>query len=330
MRLIFTSLILILLLSCSNKDISTVETKTYIDEVLKTVEENSIRVNMVDFAKIKRKAYAKLRRANTIKKCHPIVESILEDLGDRHSFLLPKEEVDKWLSTSKTSTISDIITFKGKLLDQNIGYIHMEGFGSGDSISIQQYADSLQNLIKSIDNINIKGWILDLRENNGGNCWPMLTGLGPLLGDGVCGYFIGSNQSKTAWVYKDGAAKEDSTVQARLSINHYDLIKDSNPIAVLTGNYTASSGEIVTTAFCNKSNSKSFGESTMGLSTANDEFKLSDGSMIFLTTSTYADRKGNIFGHEIEPNQKVSFSYKSIGSSEDSVIKKAIEWIEKK
>ena len=31
--------------------------------------------------------------------------------------------------------------------------------------------------------------MIDLRPNTGDNCWPMLAGIGPLLGEGVCGYF---------------------------------------------------------------------------------------------------------------------------------------------
>ena len=63
----------------------------------------------------------------------------------------------------------------------------MKGFNNVDSINRIKYADSLQYQIKLMDNKYIKGWILDLRENSGGNCWPMLTGLGPLLGNGICG-----------------------------------------------------------------------------------------------------------------------------------------------
>ncbi|MGC9352536.1 MAG: S41 family peptidase, partial [Mariniphaga sp.] len=134
------------------------------DEVFKIVEEHSIRRDSVDFNEIKRKAYSKLQGAESIESCYPIIKSILNDLGDSHSFFMPKEQVEKWQSTSKTAAANNVITFRGKLLSQNIGYIHLKGFNSGDPKSIIQYADSLQNQIKSIDNKNLKGWIIDLRE----------------------------------------------------------------------------------------------------------------------------------------------------------------------
>lgn len=164
------SFFLVFIISDSNSQSITVTTKDYLEEVFKIVQENSIRRDSIDFNEIRRNAFARLKDLDSIENCYPIVNSILKDLGDSHSFFMPIEQVEKWQSTSKSANIKSIITFKGKLLNQNIGYIHMKGFSSGDSISIQQYADSLQNLIKIIDNKNLKGWIIDLRDNTGGNC----------------------------------------------------------------------------------------------------------------------------------------------------------------
>lgn len=327
MRYIYTSLLLIFIISCSDSQRTTVTSKDYLNEVFKIVEEHSIKRDSVDFKEIKRKAYAKLKNEDSIENCYPIIKSILKDLGDRHSFFMPKEQVEKWQSTSESYGDNELITFNCKLINQDIGYIHMKGFSSGDSISTQQYADSLQNQIKSIDNKNLKGWILDLRENTGGNCWPMLTGLGPLLGNGICGYFIDNNQIKFSWFYQNGEAGVDSRTIVKVSKNPYYLINNLNPIAILTGRRTVSSGEIVVTAFHNKSKTRSFGESTGGLSTGNANYKLSDGSMIFLTTSIYADREENIFGKKIEPNETIIFTYQSIGKPNDRVINRAMDWI---
>jgi C-terminal processing protease CtpA/Prc len=240
---------------------------------------------------------------------------------------MSKEQVKKWKSTSKDDNENEIMTFSSKILNQNIGYVNMKGFSSGDSISIQKYADSLQQRIKLMDNKNLKGWILDLRENTGGNCWPMLTGIGPLLGNGICGYFISNNQTKSSWFYQDGESGINSFTIAKVSKEPYKLFNSLNPIAVLTGGRTASSGEIIVTAFHNKNNIRSFGECTCGLSTGNADFELSDGSMILLTTSIYADRKGNVFGKKIIPDETIEFLYQSIGKPNDPVIKRAMDWI---
>ena len=48
----------------------------------------------------------------------------------------------------------------------------------------------IQDQIKIMDHPYNIGWIVDLRGNGGGNMWPMLAGIGPILGEGIAGYFI--------------------------------------------------------------------------------------------------------------------------------------------
>ncbi|MCY1720817.1 S41 family peptidase [Prolixibacteraceae bacterium Z1-6] len=327
MKYIYIFFFLIFITGCSKNKKTTVTPKDYLDEVFEIVEEHSIRRDFVDFNEIKRKAYSKLNDTDSIENCYPIIKSILKDIGERHTFFIPKDEVEKWKSANKKAGINEIITFKNQLLNENIGYIHMKGFGNIDSIAIQQYADSLQNAIKSIDNKNLKGWVIDLRENTGGNCWPMLTGLGPILGNGICGYFIDNNQKKSSWFYQDGKSGIESRTITKVSKQPYNLLNNLNPVAILTGGQTISSGEVVVTAFHNKSNVRSFGLSTGGLSTGNAIYNLSDSSMLVLTESIYADREGNIFGKRIDPDEKIGFSYQSIGQPNDLVVERAINWI---
>lgn len=321
---------LILVSNCSTIKQKTSIQKKYLNEVLEIVEKHSIKKDSVDLKKIKTEAYEKLKSTQSLEDCYPIIQSILKDLGDNHSFLMTKEKVTNWENTSKSDIKKELITFSGKIISENIGYIHMKGFSSGDKLSLKKYADSLQSLIKSIDNKTLNGWILDLRENTGGNCWPMLTGIGPILGDGICGYFINNKSEKSSWYYQSGESGINNRPIVTMTLKPYELVNKSNPIAVLTGNKTGSSGEVVVTAFHNKNNCKSFGGKTAGLSTGNKPFKLSDGSMILLTTSIYADRNGNVFGKEIEPDVGIEFSYQSIGKADDPVIEKAIEWINEK
>jgi carboxyl-terminal processing protease len=327
MRYLLIFFLLTITSNCSSSKEKVLTPTKYLNEVLEIVEKNSINKDSVDFKIIKSNALSKLSNVNTIEECYPIVNSILRELGDNHSFFMSKEQVNKWKSTSKETDKSNLITFSGKLLKNNFGYIKMNGFSSGDSISIQKYADSLQKKIKSIDNKNLKGWILDLRENTGGNCWPMLTGIGPLLGNGICGYFVDKKGNKSSWFHKDGESGINESTITKVSNQPYELYDNTKPIAVLTGSKTGSSGEVVVTAFHNKENTKSFGTKTYGVSTGNQNFDLSDGSMILLTTSIYADRKGIIFGAEIEPDEIVDFKYNSIGEQNDLVIQKAMEWI---
>ncbi len=228
MKYILISFLLIFASTCSNSTKRILTPKEYLNEVFEIIEKNSINKDSIDFQRIKKVAYAKLKDTDSIEDCYPIIQSILKDLGDNHSLFMSREQVNKWQSTSLVNDYQKLITFSGKLLNENIGYINMKGFSSGDSISIQKYADSLQNQIKSIDNKNLNGWILDLRENTGGNCWPMLTGIGPLLGNGICGFFIDNIGQKSSWFYRDGESGINNTTITKISKQPYELLNSSS------------------------------------------------------------------------------------------------------
>jgi carboxyl-terminal processing protease len=300
--------------------------KELIDEVLKIAEKHSINRDSLDFKKIKELAYSSYTSQSNgdPQDSYRVIRIIVSQLNDHHSFFMEKGQVNKWENTSKQENVS--FPFSGNIIDGDIGYIEMKGFGSGDKESIEQYANELQSLIKSLDGPGIKGWVLDLRQNSGGNCWPMLAGIGPLLGNGTCGYFISNKRNKSAWYYKDGQAGINSAAFCKVSIEPYKLLKPENPIAILTGSQTASSGEVVVTAFRGKANARSFGQSTSGLSSGNRSFKLSDGSMLNLTTSIYADRNGNSYGGRILPDVFEDFDHVN-AYSQDRVVKRAINWI---
>jgi C-terminal processing protease CtpA/Prc len=76
------------------------------------------------------------------------------------------------------------------------------------------------------------------------------------------------------------------------------------PVAVLTSNNTASSGEAVFVACRGRPSTRSFGNQTAGFSTSNRTFEMSDRAWIVLTGSTYADRNGQLYGREIQPDGK--------------------------
>ncbi|MGV9658891.1 S41 family peptidase [Streptomyces koyangensis] len=57
------------------------------------------------------------------------------------------------------------------------------------------------------------------------------------------------------------------------------------PVAVLTGPRTASAGEAVAIAFRERPDTRTFGDPTSGVPTANAPYPLSDGALVVLTTA---------------------------------------------
>lgn len=62
-----------------------------------------------------------------------------------------------------------------------------------------------------LDAPDLVGWIVDLRGNGGGNMWPMIAGVGPVLGEGTAGAFVDPDDNVTLWGYANGASIADGS-----------------------------------------------------------------------------------------------------------------------
>ncbi len=131
--------------------------------------------------------------------------------------------------------------------------------------------------------------------------FPMLAGVGSILGDGIAGYFVHPDGLETAWGYTDGAAWTGQSTIVTLP-NPYELINAQPKVAILSDNGIASSGEALIISFKGRANTRSFGEQTCGLSTANTAFTLDTFGTLILTVSTMADRDKQICGGSVEPD----------------------------
>jgi carboxyl-terminal processing protease len=220
---------------------------------------------------------------------------------------------------------------RGEWLNDSIAYLTVPWVSTTDSFICMRIADSLQELIARLDNKGggdrgVTKWIIDLRKNAGGNCWPMLAGIGPLLGDGICGYFVNGTE-RIPISYRNGAAFQGKHVLCRVSKEGYRTQRQPKSIVVLTGKRTISAGEIVALAFKGREQAYLLGEPTAGLTTANATYSLSDRSMLVLTVCREADYLGRICEGSILPDRIIRPA--SVGPvDEDTVKSAAVDWLQ--
>ena len=160
----------------------------------------------------------------------------------------------------------------------------------------QQHAQRLRDTLWRLDDGSRCGWIVDLAENTGGNMWPMLLGVGPLLpgrvgGTDVVGHFQDAGGLQP-WRYRDGAVWVGQALRLAADDGSRRLRHPEAPLAVLQSGRTASSGEAIVLALRGRRASRSFGTPTMGYSTGNVPVTLVDGSTLLLTTTVMKDRNG--------------------------------------
>jgi len=214
---------------------------------------------------------------------------------------------------------------RGRRTGDGIGYLDVPAF-VGSPQQSKVYATALQNLIKTLDTQGVRGWIVDLRQNTGGNCYPMIAGLGPLLGEGTLGYFVSPTKTDSWW-YRAGRSGEAHDVCCKVD-RPYHLRSEEPPIAILGSSYTASSGEITMISFLGMPKVKIFGEPTQGLVTGNDLFKLSDGALIILTCVNDADRNHKACAGPIQPDFSSTVDWSVEGLEGDPMIEQACRWID--
>ena len=211
----------------------------------------------------------------------------------------------------------------GHLIDDSYGYLKIEGF-EGDEALQKKLATDIQDVIASLDQGHLKGWIVDLRLNGGGNMHPMIAGLGPLLGNGDLGSFLGPNENPK-WSYRDGS--EIVGKETQVTIKPY-LLKNTNlPIAILISPMTASSGEATAISFIGAPHTTVIGTPSAGLTTGNTMETLSDGAAINLCECVEADRTGKKYGGSITPKLIVKDDWSKFGSPKDPVILAAKKWL---
>lgn len=236
-----------------------------------------------------------------------------------HGFWLSVEEADSRSERARTtqqgptsSNASGIASTAVKL-DARLGMIVIGPYRTDLRLSEaqnlaqgRQWALNLQAAIRQQDDGKRCGWMVDLRRNSGGNMWPMLLGVGPLLHGSAdeskpVGHFSDGRNAQP-WYYRNGAVGSGDQVHYALGTGTYVLKRPGSPVAVLQAGATASSGEAIALALRGRPNSRSFGFPTAGYSTGNSPMTLVDGSLLVLTGTVMKDRNGMGDGARIVPD----------------------------
>lgn len=230
--------------------------------------------------------------------------------------------------TIEQGPFSRYLSPTGRRLANDIGYIAIPGFTTVGRET--EYAAVADRVIAAADQPPTCGWVVDLRLNTGGSYSPMVTGVGPILGDGT---FLGwrTPDGRQLWVsYQDGSIYDDGPLVAdELAVLPVSELQRPNPpVAVLTGPLTGSSGEVATLAFVGRSGARLFGERTGGFTTGNSAIILFDGAWFALAEVAMTDRTGATHMAGVEPDEPIAIDWTAYGTDEDPVLNAATEWLD--
>ncbi len=299
------------------------ELQTYLDDALDWIQEVSMDSTTTDWQNVRAQVYAFAAGAQSIPELYPAIRMALTMTGDRHGYLMPPLEAQTYVEAQPPETLPAI---HQEILEGRLGWIAVPTFASGNEASVGHYAVRLQDAIRSLDAQHPCGWIVDLRNNEGGNGFAMLSGVSPLLGDGIYGYHTYADGETVAWRSQDGTMFLGETALVELPTPPYEVLHHGRPIAVLTNEITTSAGEMVAIAFRGRPHTCSFGQRTLGRTTAPKGFTLSDGAILGISVAYFTDHNGKVYRGKITPDDILVDHDNPILRDRD-VPQPAIDWL---
>lgn len=307
----------------------------YLNSALDVMQAHSFYRKAIDWTTLRANAIAagEAARAQTPAATYPAIRAALTALGDHHSFFQPPVTASVVSAGATTLIAHPADSLDGEIIGLRYGYLRVPTYApinGGTAAQGTAFADTLQALIRTTDAKSPCGWIIDLRHNGGGNMWPMLAGVGPILGEGTnLGAFVDPDGNVTHWYYSGGVSGTMSgatrSPAARTSRTAYTLRAANPPVAVLTDSRTASSGEAIAVAFRGRAGARTFGLPTYGVPTANAGHTLSDGGVIWLMSALDMDRGGKQYIDPLPPDEPVSTF--AAPATDDAVVTAAMGWL---
>ena len=278
--------------------------RAHLDQVLQAMETYSINRFTIDWPAFRSTVRAKAPAPSRLDDTFEAIHTALGLLGDNHSVYIAPPDYGISIRNSKITCTGELIS--SRTVPSDIGYVRAAGIGGASgSAEANQYASSLHEQIRARDaGEGVIGWIVDLRGNSGGNMWPMIAGLGPIIGEDTVGYFINPVGNWSMWEYRGFASRVNGAV-AQTVTNPYTLRTPIPKVAVLIDGRVASSGEAAAIAFKQRPNTRFFGTPSCGLSTANVSFPI-DGATLVLTVAKMADRTRFVYGDTVVPDEFIS------------------------
>ncbi|MES2268545.1 MAG: S41 family peptidase [Bacteroidota bacterium] len=314
-----------------------------IDTLLRFSKTNSLYSKQADWNKITDSVRSKALNAGTIKEALPAVKLLYQLLGDHHGFVTYNNKYYGWSGNNKPmdnsihaaliKKMKDGYQLKKGTLEKGYGYLLIPDNNPTHHGAVNEIARQIRDSLAALDPEKLKGLVIDLRLNPGGDMYAMIGGLSNLFEPGKLGAFVYPGLKKEeAWNIKssNGVDRVYSGQDTLCKINRrgkplYDL-----KVVVLIGPYTRSSGEALAISFKVRNNTRFIGENTGGYTTANASFQFTNEIGVFVATAIEADRNGQVYLDNVKPDEEITGGDDFDHLKNDLKVIAALKWLKHK
>lgn len=250
----------------------------YVRKAIKLMERNGLFAEGEEWALARARALS--ANPASIEEAHEVLRQALAVAGGKHSFIMTSMAAEAAPAENTLPTV--------EMRDDSIAIVVLPPC-LGTTEESQRYALSVLEALPEW----LRGVVVDLRGNTGGNMYPMIAAVHRFLPDDILLRFRGRSGSMPINLH---------FVMQTVGIERLAPLKC--PVALLTNDRTGSSGEAVLLCFRGLSGVRVFGSPTAGYASCNATYVLSDGAQMLLTTARNVARTGEVFCDDpIAPDQ---------------------------
>lgn len=282
-------LTILVMASCSDPNAK------YIKKAIRIMDKHGIYAQGPEWETAKQEALE--AQPSTLEEAQEIVIKAGKVAGGKHTFLLTTDDV-----TENDTSSWEMPSVE--LLENDIAFVKLPEF-SGNKEEGVKYANKVLDAVSD----TLQGVIIDLCGNRGGNMYPMIAAVHRFLPDDVILKFSSRQRPmsvNTAFVMRSVGMEQQPPIHCQ--------------VALLTDEWTASSGEAVLICFRGLENTRTFGSPTAGYCSCNQPFPLPGGSQLVLTTGEDIARTGEVFCDDpIKPDVPT-----------ETPLEEALEWLTNK
>ncbi|WP_074406588.1 S41 family peptidase [Aquimarina megaterium] len=314
---------------------------TFYNKLFEELEENYLHTKDIDWLGLKPYIKKKALKSKSFEESLKITVKLFDTIRGNHLLLFSEKDwykstLGKQLSQEQfNQSLADAYEngkpFEAKVIEKEYGYVFIPGMLLKDATreELDKAAQEIYDAITKIDQShNIKGWIIDLRLNIGGNSNVMLAGLYHLLGNGTTHLSLDVDKNvKILTSIYNGTLYKNHKINTAIKPNQKP--KPQVPVALISGIMTNSAGEFVVLGFRGRKNTIVIGEESYGSTTANDLYELPYDTKAAITESYGTDRSAK-FTKTIIPDIEVVKQHNFENLAKDKNIIMAIKFINSK
>jgi carboxyl-terminal processing protease len=287
------------------------EAREYLELALSEIRTHDFYAREADWPSLEQGAYHQASGAADSSDVYWAIQWVLRSLGDGHGFVIPSDRLDDFERFFHRS-----VQVPSTRLVGEVAVLRLPGFGRAPRTrAAHQYVAAAWRALRTTT--TSCGWVLDLRNDFGGDMYPMLGAVASFLDVGKPLGFL-SASGDVNWVrVHEGAVWESG-------MTHGQAVDYGSPptitprrVAVLIGPDTMSAGEATLVALLSQSGVRTFGLPTAGAAGSPKRITMPDGAELWVTKVIGVDAMRTPYPAAIAPDVQVG----------DEALAEARDWL---